>query len=75
MFGILHQCANDHWEYRLLGGRAEGGDQYKVSNTIVKQGLEVCLGYCDNVPIAIGNTDYEEVGRKEEVAPMCLRPL
>ena len=41
---------------------AEGGNHSNVSNTIVKQGLERCLGYCANVTMTIGKTDYEERG-------------
>ena len=33
-----------------------------MSKTILKQGLEGCLGYRANVPITIGKTDYDEVG-------------
>ena len=57
------------------GIEAEGGDHSNVSKTIVKQGLEGCLGYCANVPMSIGKADYEEGGWKGEIYPMCLRPL
>ena len=62
MFGILRQRANENWEYRLRGWKAEGGDFSNVSKNIVKQGLEGCLGYCANVPTTIEKTDYEEGG-------------
>ena len=40
---------------RLKQGIEEkGGDQYNVSKAIGKQGLEVGLGYCANVPMTIG---------------------
>ena len=38
------------------------GDRSNVSKTIVEQGLEGCLGYCANVPMVIGKTDYEGGG-------------
>ena len=40
----------------------EGGDRFNVSKTIVKQGLEGCLGYCANVTMNTGKTYYEERG-------------
>ena len=43
------------------GSEDKWGDRSNVSKTIVKQGLEGCLVYCANVPMAIGNTDYDEV--------------
>ena len=57
------------------GIEAEGGDHLNVSKTIVKEGLVRCLGYCANVPMTIGKTDYEEGGRKGGIAPMCLSLL
>ena len=57
------------------GSEDKWGDRSNVSKTIVKQGLEGCLGYCDNMPMTIGQTDYEEGGLKGGIAPMCLRPL
>ena len=44
------------------GIEEEERDLSNVSMTIVKQGLEGCLGYLNNVPMAIGETDYEEGG-------------
>ena len=41
---------------------AEGGNCSNRSNTIVKQGIEGCLGYCANEPMTIGKIDYEERG-------------
>ena len=44
------------------GIEEEGGGCSNMSNTILKQGLEGCLGYCANAPMTIGETDYEEGG-------------
>ena len=60
------------------GIEAEGGDRSNVSKTIVKQGLEGCLGYHANVPMTIGKTDYEEGGvatctKKCKTADICKR--
>ena len=32
----------------------EGGDHSNVSKTIVKQGLDGCLGYCANLTMNMG---------------------
>ena len=63
------------WLGRSKAFRQKGGDRSNVSKTIVKQGLEGCLGYCANVPKNIGKTNYDEGGWKGGIAPMCLRPL
>ena len=56
----------------------EGGDCSNVSKTIVKQGLEGCLGYHANVLMTIGKTDYEEGGvatctKQCKTADICKR--
>ena len=41
------------------GMEEKGGDRFDMSKTILKQGLEEGLGYCANVPMAIGKSYFE----------------
>ena len=43
----------------MQGIEDKGGDHYNVSETILKLVLGGGLGYCANVPMTIGNSDFE----------------
>ena len=58
------QRMKDFTHLRLILGQSKAlmikGGVYPIfSNTILKQCLEGCLGYCVNVPMHIGNSEFE----------------
>ena len=55
----------------------KGGDRPNASKNIVKQCLEGDLGYCSNVPMTIGKSNFEvgvaTCAQKWKTADICKR--